>query len=65
MAKYNEKWDLSTIPEAALKSEWARRNGAKSGPSKIRNDPATEETRRAQREYRRGRRAAGKDLRPK
>jgi len=26
---YNENWDLGTIPEDALKSEWARRNAKK------------------------------------
>ena len=26
-AKYRPTWDLSTIPEPELRSEWARRNG--------------------------------------
>ena len=48
--KYIEKWDLSSIPDPKLKSEWARRNGAKSGPARIKDDPATEEHRKKERE---------------
>ena len=51
---YKESWDLSTIPDAPLKSEWARRNNAKritrSGGPKQKDDPATEKHRKQVRE---------------
>jgi hypothetical protein len=62
LTQYRKGWDLATIPEEVLKREWARRNGLKGG-RKIEpaSDKATEEARRKQREYRRRRRAEGKD----
>jgi cell division inhibitor SulA len=61
---YSPRWNLSTIPDIDLRREWARRNGLKGG-RKIEpaSDKATEEARRKQREYRRQRRAEGKDRR--
>jgi hypothetical protein len=64
---YRQEWDLSSIPfeaipDGLLKSWWAKRSAArreymiKRAPSKI-----IAEKRRTQREYRRKRRAEGKD----
>jgi hypothetical protein len=65
MARYRDSWDLTTIPDEKLKSEWARRNGAKTRgltPCPHEFDPKCPKCQ--QREYRRRRRAEGKDLRP-
>src|SRR3954471_9890800 len=51
---------VSSLPDDVLKKEWARRNGLRGGRP-IKNDPKTEVVRVAQREYRRRRRAEGKD----
>lgn len=62
MKKYTNCWDMSSIPDDVLKSEWARRNSAKrkkrAGGRKV---TSTSEAARKQREYRRQRRAEGKD----
>jgi hypothetical protein len=65
--KYRGNWDLTSIPFDAipddlLKSWWAKRSAARR-EYKIERAPskAIAERRRAQREYRRKRRAEGKD----
>jgi hypothetical protein len=64
---YRKQWDLTSIPFEAipddlLKSWWAKRSAAKR-EYKIARAPnkSIAEKRRAQREYRRKRRAEGKD----
>jgi hypothetical protein len=62
---YKTTWDLYTVPFSAipddlLKSWWAKRNGARSGAARIKNDPATEEKRARQRVYSARNRAKGK-----
>jgi hypothetical protein len=65
--KYRKEWDLTSIPldaipDALLKSWWAKRSAARR-EYKIEQTPSKTiaEKRRAQREYRRKRRAEGKD----
>jgi hypothetical protein len=63
--KFRTDWDLATIPFPAipddlLKSWWAKRNGARSGAARIKNDPATEDKRARQRVYSARNRAKGK-----
>jgi hypothetical protein len=65
--KYRKDWDLTSIPFDAipddlLKSWWAKRSAARR-EYKIERAPNKKiaEKRRAQREYRRKRRAEGKD----
>ena len=52
--KFRPEWDLATITDDALKSEWARRNQAKrvtrSGGPKQKDDPSTEKHRKQVRE---------------
>jgi hypothetical protein len=52
--------DLSTIPDKIIYAEAARRRALKREYA-LKDDPATEEQRRKAREYRRTRRAAGKN----
>jgi hypothetical protein len=65
--KYRKDWDLTStpldaIPDDVLKSWWAKRSAARR-EYKIERAPskAIAEKRRTQREYRRKRRAEGKD----
>jgi hypothetical protein len=57
---YKRSWDLTTIPDKLLNSEFSRRR-ARKRQVEISDDPEVAESRRKQREYRAQRRREGKD----
>jgi hypothetical protein len=61
--EWESDWDLTSIPDDRLKSEWARRNATKPRANRCGHDPSQPKTCRMcnQREYRRERRKKALD----